>query len=182
MKEKKEYGFLIYFHTNSVNTIVLLKFEKYYVIQPLVLTKNQVDLIMTAEIEKIESGLTNNLFNSSILHIVEPCLIHDHEFLWQNDMALTLRDYFDIEMSNPNKFVITTTMTKTFPEKNVQHTKRLEAINKWYQSANSTNSRYVYRKAKNMLDKYALSYLQRRTRHASIGPDGKIMGDIENDV
>lgn len=168
--------------------VVLLKFDKYYVIQPLVLTASQVDLIMTEEIEKIENGLANHLFNSSILSTVEPCLIHDHYNLWQNDMALTLRDYFDIQMSNPNQFVITTTRVISFPAKNVQHADRLEVINKWYQSANSTDSRYIYRKAKNMLNKYALSYLQRMIRHASIDKswsitqDGKIVGDIENDV
>lgn len=144
--------------------VVLLKFDKYYFIQPLVLTALQADLVMTQNKDKIEQSLSSDsLFDSTILHNIEPCLIHDHMFLWQNDMALCLQESFNIHMGNPKRFVITKHRVETFPQHNLDHRERLNKLEQWY---SASKSRYLYRRSESEVIYFAQSYLKRIQRHS----------------
>lgn len=136
---------------------VLLKFDNYYFIQPLVNTGGKADLVMTSSVALLDTALQSNEIESSVFDNIEPSLIHDHMFLWQRDMAMCLKERFNIIMSNPDRFVYTPTFGDSFvnPTKSIDHKGRLENIERWY-----TYSRY-----KNELDKYAISYQKRQARH-----------------
>lgn len=138
--------------------IILLKFDEYYFIQPLVKSSFEVDLIMTRDIDTMEKALRENEMSSDVFYRIKPCLIHDYMFLWQRDMALCLEE-FGIRMGNPYKFVCTPDLIYNFRSpKNFDHKKRLEAIEKWYR-----NSTRKYDDVKNI----AMSYQQRHERHGS---------------
>lgn len=136
---------------------VLLKFDDYYFIQPLVNTGGKADLVMTSSVALLDSALQPNEIESHVFNNIELNLIHDHMFLWQRDMAMCLKEIFKIIMGNPNRFVYTPTFGDSFinPSKNIDHKGRLENIERWYK----------YSRHKDELDKYAISYQKRHVRH-----------------
>ena len=150
--------------TENVSSVptVLLKFDDYYFIQPLVSSGGKADLIMTNSVLLLDTALQSDEIDSDVFDNIEPCLIHDHMFLWQRDMAMCLKENFKIMMGNLNKFVYTPTFGDSFihPKKSIDHKARLENIERWYRYSRYSNERYS-----NELDKYAISYHKRHARH-----------------
>lgn len=106
--------------------IILLRFEHYYFMQPLVHKANHeniniANLIMFEQNDALDKAVNQPIFETDILLNTKPCLIHDHSNLWQSDMALTLMENFNI---NAN-------FRKLTPEK---HKMRLSAISYWYKN------------------------------------------------
>lgn len=136
---------------------VLLKFDGYYFIQPLVNSGGKADLVMTSSVALLDSALQSDEIESRVFDNLEPSLIHDHMFLWQRDMALCLKENFKIMMSNPDRFVYTPTFGDSFinPSKKIDHKARLENIERWYRYSRYTNE----------LGRYAISYQKRHMRH-----------------
>jgi hypothetical protein len=136
---------------------VLLKFDNHYFIQPLVNRGGEADLLMTTSVVALDAALQSDEFDSSVFNHIEPCLVHDHMFLWQRDMALCLKENFNIIMSNPNRFVYTPTFGDSFinPSKTIDHRGRLENIERWYK----------YSRYNTDLEKWAISYQKRHARH-----------------
>lgn len=149
--------------------VVLLKLEhpvthqQYYAIQPLVLKKEDVDLVMTKKIATIDYNLSRPEFNGRSLLTVEPCLIHDHYHLWMDDLAQTLKEYFDIEMSDPEHFVCSENRVKKFPDMRFEHSSRLRHLEAWADSRLQKQGRY--RKPLYEVEMYADSYIDRFERH-----------------
>lgn len=151
-------------HNNSMITediasvpTVLLKFDDYYIIQPLVNSGGKADLLMTSSVGLLDKAFQADEIESHIFDRIEICLIHDHMFLWQRDMALCLKENFKIIMGNPDRFVYTPTFGDSFirPSKSIDHQARLENIERWYKYSRYTSH----------LDKYAISYQKRHARH-----------------
>lgn len=136
---------------------VLLKFDDYYFIQPLVSSGGKADLIMSNSVALLDEALQADEIESHIFDKIDVCLIHDHMFLWQRDMALCLKENFKIIMSDPNRFVYTPTFGDSFirPSRSIDHKGRLENIERWYRYSCYTSQ----------LDKYAISYQKRHARH-----------------
>lgn len=127
---------------------VLLKFDNYYFFQPLVNRaggKDSADLIMTDNVQLLGNLLKSDNIDIHQFDKVEPCLIHDHMYLWQPDMASSLLEQFNI------------TMKESFIRSNnkINHKERLNYIESWYNS-----SRF-----KELLGRYATSYQKRHKRH-----------------
>lgn len=145
--------------TENVSSVptVLLKFDDYYFIQPLVNSGGKADLVMTSSVALLDSALQSDEIESRVFDNIEPSLIHDHMFLWQRDMAMCLKESFKIIMSNPDRFVYTPTFGDSFinPSKVIDHKARLENIERWYRYSRYTSE----------LDKYAVSYQKRHARH-----------------
>ena len=149
-------------YTNSMTTsnvsavpTVLLKFDDYYLIQPLV--EGNADLVMTSSVALLDKALQSDEIESCVFDNIEPCVIHDHRHLWQRDMALCLKENFNIMMGDPSRFIYTPAISDSFthPRKSIDHKARLENIESWYR----------YSSHKIELDKYAISYQKRRERH-----------------
>lgn len=136
---------------------VLLKFDEYYFIQPLVHSAGKADLVMTNSVALLDKVLQYDEIENGVFDNIEPCLIHDHMFLWQRDMALCLKEDFNIMMGDPSRFIYTPNISDSFthPRKSIDHKARLENIERWYR----------YSSHKNELDKYAISYQKRQIRH-----------------
>lgn len=130
--------------------VILLRFDEYYFIQPLVYRAHEVDLIMTNDVKILDRFLSENSFDGNILDTITPCLIHDHFYLWQPNMARTLKEYFTIVSSDPYHF----------SELNSEKSKeRLKNLNRWITQAKERNKEY------GDIGQYALSYKERHNRH-----------------
>lgn len=145
--------------------VILLRFDDHYFIQPLVYKANEVDLIMTDDVKILDQSLSAHYFDSNILHTITPCLIHDHFYLWQPDMACTLKEHFNIVSSNPYHFN---------PLDAEKRKERLKNLNRWVVQAEERNREYgdidQYLTFCDLLDgvkRYFLSYNHRLTRHES---------------
>lgn len=107
--------------------IILLRFDKYYFIQPLVHLADMVSLLMTQDCHIIDEALKQETFNVNQLMFITLCLVHDHQYLWQRDAALTLKESFNIAPSNSKKFVFTPSMVDDLDcPKKPRHEERLE--------------------------------------------------------
>lgn len=132
--------------------VILLRFDNYYFIQPLVKRSYEVDLIMTKDVKLLDTSLTAQIFDSQLLYDITPCLIHDHAFLWQPDMARTLKEYFNIQSNNPQHFK---------PLDYSQKNRRLSLLEEWIGKVKNRNQYY------GDISQYTLSYNNRYARHGN---------------
>lgn len=102
--------------TKEKYPVIILKFEHYYFIQPLVGKAPEVDLIMTTDSLSIKNALIQDKFNINLIKHIQPILVHDHYQDWQYDVEYILaRDYSIFSRKNPNK-VIKKPATKERPK------------------------------------------------------------------
>lgn len=73
--------------------IIVLRFEEYYFIQPLVFKSPECELVMTADVDFLDSKFNQKSIDISELLSVEPCLIHDFCFGWQQPLVVFLKDF-----------------------------------------------------------------------------------------
>ena len=154
---------LKYMNDNQTNKnynvpTILIRFRQCYFIQPLVSYGSVVDLLATIDFDLIDNSLNQTLFNSQVFSEITPCLIHDHKFLWQSDMAKTLKEDFYINMSDEKRFVITPSLIENTQKETwskQKHKDRLKALNEWHNKSHRQDA----------LDIYAISYHKRHERH-----------------
>ena len=120
------------FMSGDAKPIVLLRTEQFYFIQSLEVDAS-VDLLVTEDLNYLDNLLKQNLINHCSLEDITPCLIHDHQYLWQNDMAICLKD-LGINMSDPQHFHITAHRTQPFRNHLSQQEtlERQERLSKWW--------------------------------------------------
>lgn len=76
--------------------IVVLKIQDYFVFQYFLGSAAKNDLLMTDDVDRVESILNQtDIFNDE-LRSVNLVLIHDHFFKWQSDLAYTLDEHFQL--------------------------------------------------------------------------------------
>lgn len=76
--------------------IVVLKIQDYFVFQYFLGSAAKNDLLMTDDVDQVESILNQtDIFNDE-LRSVNLVLIHDHFFKWQSDLAYTLDENFQL--------------------------------------------------------------------------------------
>lgn len=121
--------------------VIILRLDKYYVIQPLALKATKCDLVMTDDVVYMDKLLKKELIDIDELTSVLPCLIHDFYFGWQQEMYHILKAFdicstnnrIKVAEKNYGDFCIDGLSELSISEK----TKRQTALKDWYRSADS---------------------------------------------
>lgn len=145
--------------------IILLRFDKYYFLQPL----REPHLIMTDDCERMDRILGREIFDVNALVHIKPCLSHDHFYLWQRDAALTLEEYFNIHPSDAKNFVFTPKITDDLynPKRTQDHKERLEKLKNWHRKVKSLVDDSLFGTIIGYNEKSAISYHKRLERHGA---------------
>lgn len=109
--------------------IILLRFEHYYFMQPLVHNATIANLLMFEKTDELDNAVNQPIFQMETLSNAKPCLVHDHSYLWQFDMAMTLAENFNINSPTGHIFRQPTTE---------QCEDRLSKIEYWYKNLDKT--------------------------------------------
>lgn len=107
--------------------IILLRFEHYYFMQPLVHDATIANLLMFEKNNDLNNEVNEPNFKTDVLLNTKPCLIHDLHRFWKMDMAMTLAENFKI--NNPNK---------KYSLEDGDHKKRLKHMDWWYKNLDKT--------------------------------------------
>ncbi len=132
--------------TDDVPPMIILKFDNYYFIQPLVLTATNCELTMTKEMVFMERMLQNTSIDVSKIKNLEPCLIHDFYFGWQQELVIILK-MFDIHTKS-NTIKVTEHGGKSFmidinnPLDKDEKLQRESNLRSWYFNANRHKLRH----------------------------------------
>lgn len=119
--------------------IIILRLDKYYLIQPLVLKATKCDLVMTDDMVYMDKLLRKELIDINELISVSPCLIHDFYFGWQQEMHHLLKA-FNIHSSS-NRIKVAETNNGDFRIDGLgelsanDKTQRKSMLRDWYRSA-----------------------------------------------
>ena len=142
------------FMSGNDKPIVLLRTEQFYFIQSLEVDTS-VDLLVTEDLNYLDNLVKQNLINHYSLEDITPCLIHDHQYLWQNDMAICLKD-LGINMSDPQHFHITAHRTQPFRNHLPQQEllERQERLGKWWRYAQKKYPRELLQKCAKSFFRY----------------------------
>lgn len=87
---------------HTLDPIAVLKMGQYYIFQTFIGAGNpaESDLLMTADVSTVESLLESTQVSYKDIQKLDLCLIHDHKYYWQADLASTLDQVFGIVPSS----------------------------------------------------------------------------------
>lgn len=116
---------------------ILLKFNGYYFIQPLVNRGRLAELVMTKDINIIDGIINNQEIDIVTFKTLTPCLIHDFYFGWQGEMAHFLQNAFGILMSG-KKIKVADNFLIDYPSEltSSEKAQRKKNLYGWYNDAN----------------------------------------------
>lgn len=119
--------------------IILIRIGNYYILQRFIDVGTSVDLIMIDDSKRMEELLSNNNIRHTEITQLSICLIHDHLYKWQADLAYCLETVFNIKPHN-SMIKITQHMSKNYHIDVVNSEFKLErkdCVQDWYHSAQS---------------------------------------------
>lgn len=135
--------------------IIILRIDKYYLIQPLVLRAPECDLVMTDDLVNMEKILNKPMIDIHEIKQIKPCLIHDFYFGWQQEMYRFLKGFniqatssvIKVAEANQKDFCIDGLSQPSANDK----IERKTALQRWYQSA----ERHEIRQSQSNLRQFA---------------------------
>lgn len=150
--------------SGTEHATVVLKINNYFIFQYFLGSGNQVDLLMTDDVDKVEKILDQNVIFNHQLQQVNLILIHDHFFNWQNDLAYTLDKHFHVKAQGqkiyyPNRSggynlsnYLVQVSQLSFKEKRIQS----DCLPKWVKNQKNRYNISVYNKAALTAQRYDL--------------------------
>lgn len=117
--------------------IILIRIGQYYLLQMFIVRGTEVDFIMINDTEKVEQLLYQSIISYTAITQLSICLLHDHLYKWQADLAYTLDRNFSIQPSG-SIIDITQTLSRNYLQETSNFSfksERNEPVKSWLRNA-----------------------------------------------
>lgn len=142
--------------TEDLPPIIILRFNHYAFIQPLVLRAPDCELTMIKDINQLNSLIEKDTIFVEQLISIEPCLIHDFYYGWQHELVNILKTNFNITTTH-NKVKISDTfqlpINRDLSDKETSERKKY--LKKWYNRSRGNTNTLPLRHTYATVQKYA---------------------------
>lgn len=165
---------------HTLDPIAVLKIGQYYIFQTFIGAGNpaESDLLMTADVSTVESLLESTQVSYKDIQKLDLCLIHDHKYYWQADLASTLDQSFGIVPSSA-LIDVAPNMQRSY-RKEAQHVDFQAERSKWikiwlYGAKNSRGHGAKERHGIDLLRQVALSAI----RHGCLSSEADMQSSFD---